>query len=124
MADTINTIIVSALTSGVVALGLEWLIKPRLEARKSVFVDTYRRRDIFRRNMMTILLEISKWSNYEEPRGISEPFRQRLNEDRMKAIQRIDDAIRTMNDDINYLAFSHVGRRIPKLIARYIFLCM
>jgi hypothetical protein len=121
MADTVTTVLVSVLTSGVVTLGLEWLVKPRLEARKSVFIDTYRKRDMFRRHMMTILLEISKWSNYEEPKGMAEPFRQRVNEDRRRAIQRIDDAIRAMNDDINDLAFSHAGHRIPKLISRYIF---
>ncbi len=70
---------------------------------------------------MTVLLEISKWANYEEPKEISEPFRQRINEDRRKGIQRIDDAIRAMNDDVGDLALSHVGHRIPQLIGRYIF---
>lgn len=122
MTDTVNTVLVSALTSGVVALGLEWLVKPRLEGRKAVFIESYRKREMFRRNMMTILLDIAKWSNFEEPSGLAEPVRQRLNDDRRKAIQRIDDIIQGMNnDDVADVALSHLGQRIPKLIARYIF---
>lgn len=120
MTSTVSTVIVSALTSGVVALGLEWLVKPRLEARKTVFLELYRKREMFRSNMMTILLNIAKWSNFEEPAGLAEPVRQRLNEDRRNAIQRIDDAIRAMNNDVGDVALSHLGQRIQKLIAGYI----
>jgi hypothetical protein len=117
----VTTILVSALTSGVVTLGLEWLVKPRLEARKLVLLDLHQKRHLFMRNMMAILADISKWSGYEDPEGISEPVRQRLNDDRRKAIRRIDDAIQAMNDDATNLALSHPTRHNKNLIAGYIF---
>jgi hypothetical protein len=121
MTATLTTILISALTSGVVALGLEWLVKPRLEARKAILLDLHRKRHMFMRNMMVILTEISKWSDYEDPKGIREPVRQRLNDDRRKALRRVDEAIQAMNDDVTDLALSHPTRHNKNLIAGYIF---
>ncbi len=45
--DWANTVLVSALTSGLVALGIEWLAKPRLEAREERLLRLHCARQAF-----------------------------------------------------------------------------
>jgi hypothetical protein len=53
-------VLTAALVSAVVALGVEWLAKPRLEARKERILRRYRARDEVRRLLYDILFNATK----------------------------------------------------------------
>jgi hypothetical protein len=116
-----NTILTAALTSGVVTLGIEWLFKPRLEARKERLLELHRKRHTFEAQMATILINIAKWSALELPDGLSETVSARLAEDKDAAEQKIESVAAAMNDEIFDVTFAYATKRIRDLIIRYIF---
>ncbi|KAA9164966.1 hypothetical protein FPZ12_006865 [Amycolatopsis acidicola] len=118
----IETVLVSALTSGAVALGIEWLAKPRLEARKDRLLDLHRKRRSFGNQMTTIMLNAAKWDDLDLGVDMPESARKRLREERREADGRIEDAIRKMNAETVDVVFSYAGKRIKETIIGYIFL--
>jgi len=78
MSDTVRTIAVAALTSGVVALGIEYAAKPRLEARKERILARWRTRDSLRRQLLTIGLLAKRLDHERLPPGLPAEARSRL----------------------------------------------
>ncbi|MEV0286309.1 MULTISPECIES: hypothetical protein [unclassified Kribbella] len=61
MPDLVSsTVIVSALTSAAVALGVDWTVKPRLEARKERLLAAHRARSTVLRCLTIILVAAAK----------------------------------------------------------------
>ncbi len=60
MDSVIVTVAISALVSGVVALGIEWAAKPRLDARKEYILERYRVQRELEGNLLTIMMITSK----------------------------------------------------------------
>ncbi|MGW3959121.1 hypothetical protein ACWED2_04815 [Amycolatopsis sp. NPDC005003] len=121
MTATLTTILISALTSGVVALGVEWLFKPRLEARKERLLELHRKRRTFEAQMTTILVNIAKWSALELPAGMSETVASRLAEDRAAAVLQIEEIAAAMNLEIFDVVFAYPAQRIRDIIIRYVY---
>ncbi len=72
---TLANVAVSALTSAVVALGVEWLAKPRLEARKERLLHRHRASADVRRQLDTILFDAGKLLHIRMPAGLKEDQR-------------------------------------------------
>ena len=123
MPSAIGTVLIAALTSGVVALGIEWLFKPRLEARKERLLELHRKRRTFATQMITIMTTIAKWSAVEpRPGGMSDAFADRLARDRETAEQQLENITKAMNDEIFDVAAAYATQRIRNLVIRYIFM--
>lgn len=60
MTHTVANLLDAALVSAVVALGVEWLAKPRLEVRKERILRRYHARDELRRLLDGILFDATK----------------------------------------------------------------
>lgn len=121
MPGALSTVLIAALTSGVVAFGIEWLFKPRLEARKERLLELHRKRRAFESQMTTIMVNIAKWSAVELPGRLPENVASRLMRDKTAAEQQVDAAISAMNEDIFDVVFAYATQRIRNLIIRYIF---
>jgi hypothetical protein len=62
------TVLVSVLVSALVALGIEYAAKPRIEARKELLLEGYRRRRELLGHLDTISMIAGSWS--ELPAGV------------------------------------------------------
>lgn len=121
MPQTLSTIVVAALTSGTVTLGIEWVFKPRLEARKERLLEHHRKRRTFASQMHTIMVNIAKWSSLDLPSERPDTVTMLLTQDREAAERRIDAAITAMNDDAFDIVTPYATQRIRDLVLRYIF---
>ncbi|WP_326955124.1 hypothetical protein [Amycolatopsis sp. NBC_01286] len=121
MTTTLSTILVSALTSGVVALGIEWLFKPRLEARKERLLELHRKRRAFEAQMASVLVNTAKWAGLGMPDSMSETVAARLADDKETAGRQIEEAAAAMNNELYDVAAAYPTRRIRDIIIRYIF---
>jgi hypothetical protein len=117
MSDTLTTVLVSALTSGAVALGTEWAFKPRTEARKERLLELHRKRRELGRHMMTILTNAAKWASLD----MDDTTKAQLAGEISRSDQAIEYATRTMNDELDEIAFSYTTRRIKNSVVGYIF---
>lgn len=120
MTETLSTVVVAALTSGTVALGVEWVFKPRLEARKERLLEFHRKRRTFSSQMTTIMVNIAKWSGRDLPNERPDTVIVLLTQDREAAGRTIDAAIEGMNDDAIEIA-APFAAPIRYLVLRYIF---
>jgi hypothetical protein len=126
---TVDYLLLAALTSAVVALGIEWIAKPRLEARKERILSATRARATFDSRLLQIEVICAMWKDLPPipaPRA-SLGERQRLQGELERAIALIDAATRDMLDEIGSFALTYVGLRlpggfgpIPNLIVRYV----
>jgi hypothetical protein len=129
MSSTAITILTSALVSGVVALGIEWVVKPRLEARKERIIGYWRKRHTFDSYLLKMLVISGRWSELKEPAEVSDDFRRKLSGEMDRDFGQIDDMTRELFDDIGSYALTYVGmklpyikRSIPDMIADYIYI--
>jgi hypothetical protein len=121
--DWVNTVLVSALTSAVVALGIEWLAKPRLEARKERLLRLHRARQTFEANVVTVLANSAKVSAASEqplPDDLSDVVRRAIRDEISRVIQQIDDATREMSDKLVDYEPSYPTPRARSLIVQYV----
>lgn len=129
MSGAGDTILISAITSGAVALAIEWAAKPSLEARKERILTGRRNRRAFEANLLKIRVTASTWSDFEIPPTASDEERRKLEEEHARALGQLDGVTRAMVDDLgtyalNYLPWtpSKLGTTVPTLIAQYVFL--
>jgi hypothetical protein len=121
MSDLVVTVAVSALTSGVVALGIEYVAKPRLEARKEELLELHRRRRELKAMLLKIMTLSAMWGPYAA-RGASE-----LDSEMARAREHLDSMTRQLWDDIEWYAGSFPSLTVRgqpparDLVIKYIF---
>jgi hypothetical protein len=118
-----STVLVSALTSGVVALGIEWLAKPRLEARKERLLQVHRARQTFQANVVRLLADsvrVSTAAALPLPRDLKAEVRRAARGEVSRAAQRIDDATKEMADKLEDYALSYGTARARDLVVGYV----
>jgi len=64
VSDLVVTVAVSAAVSGLVALGIEYAAKPRLEARKEELLELHRRRRELKAMLLKIMTLSAMWAPY------------------------------------------------------------
>lgn len=112
-----STILVSVITSSVVALGIEWLAKPRLEARKEKILERYRALVQVGRLLASIMTMASKLSNSSFPSGLNELSRRALREEYERTNENIVSAIRSLEEATLAVALFMNGRIHAVLIS-------
>jgi len=129
MSSTAITILTSALVSGAVALGIEWVVKPRLESRKERIIGYWRKRHTFDSYLLKMLVISGRWSEFKEQTEVPDDFRRKLSGEMDRDFGQIDDMTRELFDDIGSYALTYVGvklpyinRSIPDMIADYIYI--
>lgn len=121
--------LISALISAVVALGIELVAKPRLEARKERILADHRSRLTFDARLTKIITMAATWAQFEEPTRGSDEFRDRLENERSRALQELDGITQELMDDLGSYAGTYVawnprvlGASAPALVAKYVFI--
>jgi hypothetical protein len=120
LAGTLSTVVVAALTSGAVTLGIEWVFKPRLEARKERMLELHRKRRKFELQMVTVMINVAKWSDLDLSSERPDTVTRLLIQDRDTAEQQIDATIAAMNVEAFEIAAPYL-EPIRSLVIRYIF---
>jgi len=121
VSDLVVTVAVAAAVSGLVALGIEYAAKPRLEARKEELLELHRRRRELKAMLLKIMTLSAMWGPYAAG-GASE-----LDGEMARALGQLDDMTRKLFDDVEWYAgtFSSLmvkGRPpLRDLVIRYIF---
>lgn len=119
-----NTVLISALTSSLVALGIEWFAKPRLEARKERLLRLHHARQTFEANVLTVLANSAKVSAAAGQRLPYDPkkegTRRAFREEIARAVQQIDHATIEMSDNLAAYGLNYPTARIQNLIVRYV----
>lgn len=114
----------TVLTSAFVALAVEWLAKPRLEARKERLLALYRARRAFEKNLLIILGNAAKLATGAAngiPRGTDEELRRAIRAEADRAASQIDAATKDMSDNVMDYVLTYSTDRIRNLIIRYVF---
>jgi hypothetical protein len=126
--STVSTILTSAAVSGVVAIGIEWIAKPRSDARKERILNDIGNRRKFESNLLRLRVASGMWAHYEYPPNVSREAKGTIDGERERAFQRIGDVTQELVDDLGFYALTYVGVRIPRLnttvpemISRYAF---
>lgn len=124
MGSLVGTVLVSAITSAFVALAVEWLAKPRLEARKEGLLALHRARRAFEKNLLIILSNASKLATgaaHGIPRGTEEELRRAIRAEADRAASQIVAATKDMSDNLMDYVPTYATDRIRNLIIRYVF---
>jgi hypothetical protein len=119
-----NSLVATVLTSAFVTLAIEWLAKPRLEARKENILALHRGRRTFHTNLLTILSNSAKLATgaaHEIPRSTKEDLRRSIRAEADRAATRIDSATQDMSDNVTDYVSTYATERIRNLILRYVF---
>jgi hypothetical protein len=111
--STVSTVVTSAVVSGVVALGLELVAKPRLEARKERILAAARGRSDFERNLLKLEVLSGTWANFVNPPGVSMGSRQLIAQERRRAFSQIEDITKELVDGLSAYAITYIGVRLP-----------
>jgi hypothetical protein len=85
-----STILISAATSGFVTLAIEWLAKPRLEARKERILAAHRARRQLSEAMLTIGVAAARLNRQRLPSDMPVEQRRSLLADEQRAADSID----------------------------------
>jgi hypothetical protein len=125
MGNLVGTsVLVSALTSAFVTLAVEWLAKPRLEARKERLLTLHRGRRTFEKNLLIILGNAAKLATgaaHGIPRGTEEELRRAIRGEADRAAAQIEAATKDMSDNLMDYVLTYATDRIRNLIIRYVF---
>lgn len=129
MGAPYDAVLVSALTSAVVALGIELVAKPRMDARKERILGDHRNRLGFEANLLKIMVISATWEQFEMPPDVSETSKQTLEDEQARVLRELDEMTQALMDDLGSYAGTYVGWRIPALggsaptlIAQYVFI--
>jgi len=106
-----TSVLVSAFTSTLVALAVEWMAKPRLEARKEQLLALHRGRRTFEKNLHIILGNAAKLATgaaHGIPRGTEEELRRAIRAEADRAASHVEAATKDMSDNgtVNLLGLS------------------
>jgi hypothetical protein len=126
--STVSTVLVSALVSGGVAIGFQVVAMPRLGARNERILTDFRNRRQFESNLLRLRVTCGMWANYEYPPDPSDEVREKIDAERERQLQRMDEVSKDLVDDLGFYALTYLGMNLPKLdtntptlISRYVF---
>lgn len=129
MKDPYYYVLISALTSAIVALGIELVAKPRMEARKERILGDHRSRLRFDQRLTQIIVMSATWEQFVIPPGTREDFRDRLESEQARALRELDEITQALIDELGSYAGTYVSWKLPvlgttgqALIARYAFI--
>jgi hypothetical protein len=129
MHESYYYVLIAALTSAVVALGIEWLAKPRLDARKERILSARRARDAFGSRLLQIEVLAALWKDLPPvpAPAASQAERQRLRAERDRTMDQVGDITAAMFDELGSYALTHASMPVPGgvgpmpiFIARYV----
>jgi hypothetical protein len=103
-ATLLISALVSAGTSGVVALGVEWLAKPRLEARKDRILARQRAEFEISRQMLRIRESSIRLSDYPSLKGMSSDQQVWVRKTYEEFVERIRHAIAILDEAMTDIA--------------------
>ncbi|WP_163511582.1 hypothetical protein [Fodinicola acaciae] len=109
-----TNVIVSAVVSLVVALGIEWLAKPWLEIRKERLLQSARRRYELGERLVIVAMEATKVLWPELPADVRDDNRRAYQAEIDRSYQRLDDTVKAVYDDM-LTAGTYIGR--PRRVA-------
>jgi hypothetical protein len=118
-----GTVFIAALTSGLVALGIEWLAKPRLEARKERLLHLHRARQTFQANVVRLLADwarVSAAAALPLPRDLKSEVRRAARGEVNRAVQRIDYVTKEMADKLEDYALTYGTASVRDLVLEYV----
>ena len=115
MKDPYYYVLISALTSAVVALGIEWIAKPRMDARKERILEDHRSRLRFEAWLLRITVMSATWEQFEMPPGASDETRSTLENEQARALRQLDEITQSSTDDLGSYAGTYVGWKLPVL---------
>ena len=90
MKDPYNYVLISALTAAVVALGIELIAKPRMDARKERILEDHRSRLRFEARLLRITVMSATWEQFEMPPGASDETRRKLEDEQARTLLQLD----------------------------------
>ncbi|WP_327591387.1 hypothetical protein OHA25_60670 (plasmid) [Nonomuraea sp. NBC_00507] len=103
-----STVATSALTALIVTLGVEYLAKPRLEARKERILDALRaRRELL--TSLTVMAVAADAVRTKIPHGIDATVRERLVVERTRQYDRLRDEAQRLGDTLPRYVSVFVG---------------
>ncbi|MGY0236699.1 hypothetical protein [Longispora urticae] len=113
-----TTLLAAGVGTGV-ALVVDFLLKPRLEARKARIQATFTTRETLRSTITAIGIA-AQHAVVELPRDLDPELRDRLREEQTRVYLRLrDDLTRTLVDDIGRFAGSYLGGPVQQTVIDY-----
>ena len=129
MSTFVTTVVTSAVVSGSVTVAVDWIVRPRMDARKERILDNYRNRRDFEDNLLKLRVMSGMWARFEQPPDAAADQKERLNDEMDRAFGQIDAMSKDMLDNLGSFALTFHGIKlpglnatIPELIARYVYL--
>ncbi|MFJ9343775.1 hypothetical protein ACIRP0_31510 [Streptomyces sp. NPDC101733] len=124
MQSTLWTLTLAALTAVVTSVAVGLLVTPRLEARKRRIQEVHTARDTFSSSVLTILTSCGRLRDLPLPPdgdpATTGNVRTRLESDRERWLQQLDDATMWMIDHLETFALSWPSARLRNLAGRYV----
>jgi hypothetical protein len=102
--STVSNLVSSAVVAGVVTIGLEWVAKPRMDARKERILETIRSSRKFENNLLKLEVTAGMWAQHQYPPNATRATKEAIDVERQRAFQQIDDTTREMVDDLGFYA--------------------
>jgi hypothetical protein len=115
----VANLLVAALVSAVVALGIEWLAKPRLEARKERVLRRSRASDDVRRHLDAILFSAMMLARIQIPANLSQDQHRSRRQDVQAAADGIVPATRLLEEAFREVMIFTRDRDVD-LLASYV----
>jgi hypothetical protein len=114
----LSNVLVSALTSGFVALGVEWLAKPRLEARKERILRRHRAVGEIQRCLSSILVSAAKLQGSRMPKDLRGENRAAWLKEFREAEELVQASAKNLEDSLLDAALT-LPSRIVRVLSVY-----
>lgn len=122
MPTPLETVALSLLTSVAGTFVTMWLVQPRLEARKARILEAHAARETFSASVLTIQGACQRLRAVrpdEEP-AMGDVVRARLDRERERWLQQLDDATRWMIDNVETFATGWPTGTLRDLVHGYV----
>ncbi|WP_331717955.1 hypothetical protein OG795_32705 (plasmid) [[Kitasatospora] papulosa] len=120
----VETVTIALVTALVTTVGTQWLVVPRLEARKRRILDVHQARDQFLAEMRRILGAGGRLQNFEAPDpddpACSPVMRERIEAGRARWVKQLEDATEWLVDNVELYAPSWPTELLRDLISTYV----
>ncbi|GIH21350.1 hypothetical protein Raf01_95220 [Rugosimonospora africana] len=115
VSDTVHTVAVAALTSGIVALVIEYAAKPWLEVRKERILDRLRARDDLRKKLLNIVMLAKMLDHDRLPSAIPATARSRMLAQQERFYQQLVAEVEQLMPAMTSGAITYVSPIISRL---------
>ncbi|MGW7320129.1 hypothetical protein [Streptomyces sp. NPDC054865] len=124
MQSTLWTLALAAVTAVVTSVAVGLLVTPRLEARKRRIQEVHTARDTFSSSVLIVLSSCARLRDFQLPPdgdpATTGVVRARLESERVRWLQQLDDATLWMVDHMETFALSWPSTKLRSLAARYV----